>query len=186
MANKVNTTYLSLDFKNSEELELYEKALYRAFSSSYIKTLDYIWNINHKLKKINTKVSYEYQEIIIAKVANRIVAGTSINFSLTETLQLELMNFTINKTQKDFCEVLYIFSLLDFVNGKPVILSLSKLLMENLKKRNITRIYSTCSLKRLNGYQIIGFTVIDQQVFEGETKFLLEMKVTDKIGIINE
>jgi hypothetical protein len=174
-----------LDLSDQSNLDALEKALYRAFSSSYIKTLYKIWNIDHKAKKISTKVSYEGQLVVVGKISERIVAGIAANLEIHNTLQLQMVDFDVNKSDNHFCEALYLFSLLDFTRGKNVLLSLSHYLLKYLLLKGITTIYGTCSQRRLNPYQMMGFSKIDEHVFEGEKKYLLKMNFPNSASNIS-
>jgi len=162
-----------LDINNTKEIEAYEKALYKAFSRSYIKTLDKIWTINHKDKIIKTIVDYYSQQIVVAKVNDKIVSAIAINYDMSNT-QLGLMNFKIDN-EKNCCEALHIFSLLDYSGGPSILQDLSRIMFEKIKEKNIEKVYGTCSAKRLHSYERMGFRCINETVFSGEKKYLLEL-----------
>lgn len=174
MNNK--TSFELINTRDESVVAKYENALYRAFSNSYIKTLDRIWNIDHKNKRIKTVVPYDFQQIIALKIdgSEKYLAGMSINYDLNH-MQLEQMGFKIDKSRSSTCEVLYMFSLADYIGGVSPLQILSAQLMKEINARGIKYLYGTCSLRRLNAYTLLGFRNIDRQIFEGEEKFLLEM-----------
>jgi hypothetical protein len=165
-----------LDKNDPASIHEYEHALYRAFSKSYIKTLHYIWDIDHIGKKIKTKVTYHGQEIFVIKMGEKIIAAIAINHGINDLFQLEMMGFKFDKSN-NVCEVLHIFNLYDATEGITIMKSLSTYVLNNLKLRGIKLIYGTCSEKRLRSYKFIGFNTINQHHFNGENKYLLEMKL---------
>ena len=165
--------YTTLDSTNIEEVIKYERSLYRAFSNTDIKTLDAIWDFDKRHKRLRTKIPYPSQEVYIAKLDGAIIAGAAINFNMDEKLQLETFGFSVDKTGKHICEGLGIFSLQVFSGLNPVALQLRDTSYDILRGKGIKKVYGTCSQRRLRGYQIQGFTAIDELVFRGEKKYLL-------------
>ena len=167
-----------LNAENENNIILYEKSLYRAFSNTYIKTLDRIWHIDNKSRRISTAVPYDTQQILVVKLngSGKFIAGLSINYS-TNMMQLEQMGFKVDESKSKICEVLYMFSLADYIGGLSPIQVLSSKLLEIISEKGIQYIYSTCSLRRLRAYTLIGFKKIDSLIFQGEEKFLLEYDI---------
>jgi uncharacterized protein YjbK len=62
---------------------------------------------------------------------------------------------------------------------------MSDIVLESIKSKKIETIYGTCSEKRLNAYVRIGFVKIDELIFFGEKKYLLELDAANaaKLGI---
>jgi hypothetical protein len=146
--------FTTLNITDINEVMHYEKALYRAFSSTDIKTLDEIWDFDIPNKRINTKIPYRSQEVFIAKLGGVIIAGAAVNFNMREKLQLEIIGFSIDKTEKHICEGLGIFSLQVFSGINPVALQLRDFSYDILDGKGIKKVYGTCSQRRLKGYQV--------------------------------
>jgi hypothetical protein len=165
-----------LDIRNNGEIISYEKSLYRAFSNSLTNTSHLIFTINHKEKRLSTKIPYDFQEIYVYKWSDAIVSGFAINFNMKETLQLEMLNFHVD-SRDNACEALSIFSLLDFIKSMSVLKIMAGYLMTRLKEKNISVIYATSSKKKAVAYRQLGFMIIDQYDFEGQGKCLLKLAV---------
>jgi hypothetical protein len=168
-----NLELSTLNIKNENEVVQYERALFRAFSSTDIITLDAIWDFDIPRERYRPKIPYQSQEIYIAKLRGEIVAGAAMNFYVEEELQLEMIGFSIDKTEKHICEGIGIFNLQIFGGMNVIALQLRDYSYDRLREKNIERIYGTCSEKRLRGYQLLGFQAIDELVFKGEKKYLL-------------
>lgn len=177
---KDNISIDYLDVHNNNEIILYEKALYKAFSRTYVKSLSKIWIINHQQKTIKTIVEYDEQEICIAKRNENILAAMAINYNMSNS-QLSLMNFNIDFQMCRCCEVLHVFSLLDYQGGNSILENLSIKTFESLRNKNIETVYGTCSDRRINAYEIMGFKKINDLLFFGEKKYLLEYDVTQNL-----
>ena len=165
-----------LNIQSETDVVQYERALCRAFSSTDIVTLDEIWDFDITGERLKPRIPYPSQEIYIAKLRGAIIAGVAINFNLEEQLQLEMIGFSIDKTEKHICEGIGIFNLQIFGGMNVIALQLKDFSYNKLREKNIEKIFGTCSEKRLRGYQILDFEVIDELFFKGEKKYLL---VTD-------
>jgi hypothetical protein len=167
-----------LDKNDVQEVEMYEKALYKAFLGTYIKTLNRIWDIDHKSKKNKTKVSYEFQEVYVLKSQLRIYASIAANFSL-DSRQFEMMGFRVDEKEEKTCEILHMFNSLDTSWGKAILETMSNNLLKLIQEQEISVIYATCSKKRLVQYTQFGFVVIQELVYFGENKYLLRKNIKD-------
>jgi hypothetical protein len=162
-----------LDSTNEAELVAYERAFYRAFGGNL--NLAHLWNFDHKAKRISAKIAYEVQEIFLAKMGARIIAGAAINFGLDRTLQLEAEGFKVDKSKKDICEIVQMFCLVDPMGGTPLLKLFTKFFLEKLIARGIALVYGTCSQRRVRPYQMIGLEVVGELVRNDEMVFLLEL-----------
>ena len=162
-----------LNIKRENDVAQYERALCRAFSSTDIMTLGEIWDFEVPGERFRPKIPYESQEIYIAKLRGAIVAGAAINFNTEEELQLEMIGFSIDKTQKRICEAIGVFNLQLFADMRPIAVQLRDYSYDRLRERKIEKIYGTCSERRLRGYQLIGFEAIDELVIGGKKECLL-------------
>ncbi len=179
MTDSLNITYNTLDINDINSLGDYESSMYRAFSGTEIQTLDRIWNIDHKKRKIKTKIPYESQKIYVARLEGKIVSGVAINVNMNDTLQLEMMGFTIDKDDKT-AEGLGVFNLSVLTSFNPVVILLKNHAFEVVTKLGIEKMYGTCSEKKLRGYRILGWEPIDDRLFLGEKKYLLRIPLGSK------
>lgn len=177
MTNMPNLEFTILDITDSNEVANYEKALYRAFSDTDIKTLDAIWKFDIPNKRLKTMIPYRSQDVYIAKLDGAIIAGAAINFDIKKKLQLERFGFTIDKTEKHICEGLGIFNLQVFSGLNPVALQLRDICYDHLRDKKIKKVYGTCSQRRLRGYQVQGFSVMNERIFMDEKKYLLMIEL---------
>jgi hypothetical protein len=164
-----------LDTADPGQVTAYERALFRAFSSVITGTTDPVFLIDWRARRLRTRLSYASQEILVVRKADAILAGTAINFDLVNTLQLEMLGFSIDKAQPGVCEALALFSLLDPLSSAAVLKKVFAILLQRFADKGIRRIYGTCSQRRLRSYQIIGFATTDQTVVQGQAEYLLEL-----------
>ncbi len=167
-----------LDRGNPDEIADYERALFRAFEGTEIKTLAEIWDFDAKNRRLRARIPYRDQRISVARFHDALIAGVAVNINMHAPLQLELMGFSIDKEEPAICEGLGIFSLQVLAGVTPVALGLRNHAFSRMREYGIRKTYGTCSSKKLRGYQLLGFKTIDQRVFKGEEKFLLEYSLT--------
>ncbi|GAG10686.1 unnamed protein product, partial [marine sediment metagenome] len=128
-------TFSILDITEQEEIFAYERALYRAFSATESIILEQIWDFNKKEKRVRTKIPYSSQEIYTARIGGRIIAGAAMNYNIENTLQLEMIGFTIDKTEENICEGLALFNLQMVVDDKMIALGLKDFAFDYVKNR---------------------------------------------------
>ena len=168
-----------LNLNDQDAMVKYEKTLYRAFSDSDIQSLDLIWNMDHKARRIRTKVPYTNQEVFVLTFVGgtRFQAGLAVNFGMENRLQLEMTGFKIGGSREHLCEALYLFSLADSRMGEMILNALGKSVFDRMRQKGIKVVYGTCSEKRLRQYMGIGFDKVDERELKGERKYLLRMDV---------
>ncbi len=173
----------TIDKSNQTIIEEYEKELYKAFKTTEIKTLQKIWHYDDVKKRIKTRVPYTNQEIYALSLDNKITAALTINFNMNDTLQLEMMGFSIDKSEEGLCEGLVLFSQRKFVGNNILIADVSKYAIQEMKNRNIKKFYGTCSKEKLRMYTLMQFEIIDKRVFRGEEKYLLVQELENACKI---
>jgi hypothetical protein len=166
-----------LDINSEEDVSSYEKALYKAFSSRGL--VEPVRIADHELHRTRSKIPYQSQSVFVAKVRNKVVASMAINYDMDNILQLELRGFSIDKKRPKICEVLHLFSLMDMMNGQPLIATISKYALEKIKARGVETVFATCAERRLNSYKRIGLSAIAENnlPINGSKYFLLEMNL---------
>lgn len=174
----MNFTYEVLDTSNNDKIIEYEKALYRAFVNTEIKTLDQIWIFNHDEKRLRTIIPYESQKICIARNENNLTSGIAINLNIEEPFQLEMQGFKVVKT-KGVAEGLGIFNFPELTGYRPVALILKNYAFKVARDLGIHTMYGTCSQKKLRGYLFMGWKLLEEKIFKEEKKFLLEVPLSD-------
>lgn len=150
-----NYCFTFLDSENPLEVELYERAMYRAFPvtrAEFQSTKDPYYIYNHETKRISKKLSYSQQKIFIYRPAERIISSVTINSDMQKQLQLEMEGFCIEKTD-GVCEALSLFNFGDTVQFKIFMEDV----MRYLKTEKIVKIYGTCNDKNLKPYMNLGF-----------------------------
>ncbi len=173
MALKERIDFSVLDTTDLTKIDTYEFAMYRAFADTEIKTLDSIWEFDHKNNKLKTKIPYTSQKIFMASIKGEILGGTAINGNCSAPFQLETFGFEIDKDEPGICEGVAVFNLKVFVDRQPIALLLRDYTFGKLKEMNRSKIYGTCSKQKLRGYEALGFSCIEETLFKGEQKFLL-------------
>lgn len=171
--------YSMLDVKNPEDVAAYERALYRAFSAAGSIVLDRIWEFDRKNRRAKTRVAYEGQEIYAARAGDAIIAAAAMNYDMTRPLQLEMIGFTVDKSETGVCEGLALFSLDTFAGHAAVSLRLKDYTFSMVRRRHIRTMYATCSQRRLGGYRRLGWREIDERSFERGKVFLLYMNTAE-------
>lgn len=155
-------------------LEEYEKKLYDAFRDDlyFQKQYTVIENNRMRIKLI----PFEDLYILGAVKEGRLAAAITGHMNMENRLQLEDLGFTINKHEGKISEGLTFYISEDLGEGMLAVLgSFLETVIAELKKREITAIYSTCSGKMLNMYGMFDFEAIDSRVIEdGEEEFLVK------------
>jgi hypothetical protein len=168
-------TLSKLDTDHPGLVKNYERALYRAFSATDIKSIPYIADYDHRSRRLRSHIPYSDQQIFAARVQETVLAAVALNTNMSAPLQLETFGFAINKSGDDVCEALALFSL-DFAARGSLLLKLRDVVSDWLRKRRIRHVYSTCSERRLRSYEIIGFQRVDERKFHGEKKYLIHIQ----------
>ena len=169
--------YEVLDTSDNEAVIAYEKSLFRAFIPYETPALKSVWNFNHKERRVKTKIPYSSQVIFVGKLGDATVSAVSVNLNMKEQLQLEMMGFSIDKTQKGLAEGIGVFNLQVFSGVNPIAILLKKFAFKKIQELDISLMYGTCSDRVLRGYQALGWKVVDERVFMDEKKYLLEIVV---------
>ncbi|MBD3420624.1 MAG: hypothetical protein GF398_10955 [Chitinivibrionales bacterium] len=166
--SKFNISYL--DAHDEERVVAWERALYRAFNSAEL--LELIWDVDRKNRRIKTRIPYASQLIVVGSVEDAVIAGMAINFNMADRLQLEMYGFSLDKQESGMCEGLCLFNSLIFSGDSTVMFDMRDFMYEELRNRNITKTYGTCSENRIKGYRALGFRDIDRKVIDGHAKYL--------------
>ena len=90
-------TLSELDTDNAELIKNYERALYRAFSDTDIRSIPYIADYDHRSRRLRSHIPYSDQRIFAARVRETVLAAVALNTNLNAPLQLETFGFTIDK-----------------------------------------------------------------------------------------
>ena len=165
-----------IDLGNEEEVEAYEKALYRGFPPP-VRGEDPVRISDRVTKRTRSRVPYTNQLVFAAQRSGKVYAACAINFGMDAQLQLELRQFSVDKSKPAQCEVLHLFMLLDPAAGGPILRKLQAPMMAELKNRGIRRVYATCLERKMGPYQSLGFRVIDERESESEKWLLIEMEL---------
>jgi hypothetical protein len=171
-----NYSLLVLPNGDNEVLFEYEKSLYKAFSN---QNVDIVWEVDKITRTMKPIVDYVDQIIYAIKSMsrNKFIAGLSINFNVKNKMQIEMEGFEVNKENIRICEILYMFSLMDFIGGSTPIKLLTEPVFNKIRAMNITLVYATCSPRKLSAYKYIGFTEKEEKEIGGEREVLLELKM---------
>ncbi len=168
-----------LNRDSKDEIALYEKSLYYAFSVNRKIESDCVRNYNHKLRRCSTKLPYDNQYILVAQIKSKIIAGISVNFDLTQ-MHIEYQGFKVDKNEK-ICEAFQLFNNSGSI-GTNIIKRFGDLLLEKLTKEGFTKIYSTCIEKRLQVYKSFGFKAEGYNIIDNRKCYLLQMKLPPFTG----
>jgi hypothetical protein len=163
---------VKLNINDPDAIARYERALFRAFAPVWTNTSDRIFILDKKEKRVRSRIDYAGQEILTINSSGAIVAGFAINYDCGGTLQLELLGFHIDRTER-FCEALILFNTGGLEVGSQLLTISKKHLKEQASARSCEVIYGTSNAKNARGYRNIGFSVVDTFTFDGQEKFLL-------------
>ena len=164
---------------NETDLLNFERLLYKSFQ----KDSPNGWIMNNYRFVENSRllptIPYKDVFIFIAKQNNQIVAGISGTLNMDNKLQLEEMGFSIDKKKENICEGLNFYISKESSKNFMVVLNtfLDKIVSE-LKKRNINIIYSTCSKKLINFYELFGFETLAHVDINGEPEYLIKYSIS--------
>jgi hypothetical protein len=172
MESKNNETIQLLDITNENEIALVEKAVFRAFVRYLDKSSEKIASVDKKNKRIAPLVPYSNQWVYVLKKGDVVLAGLSVNHNMKELLQLEMLGFSIDK--ESACEVLGMFNLIDNDIMFSAMRKLGTYVLNDLRLRNIRKVYGTCLKRRVVPYTIMGFEVLELQNDNGQERALLQ------------
>lgn len=157
----------------------YEKALYRNFKTNYPEYAEEFFS-EIGGDRLQPLVPYEDQLIYgVYKDGDLICAG-SYCINLQKELEIEKMGFKIEKAE-NVCEGLHFYS--EATQKAEFNLEIYRTMalksFKELLNRGINTIYSSCDRKRLIMYKFIGFEVIDEIEYTGETEYLIKRVIED-------
>lgn len=172
-----------LNRNDPAEIEAYEKALYSAFSKVVDSSLELIWDIDTKKKRIKTRIPYDYQQIMVACIGEVIVGGSALNLNMNAKLQLEEFGFEIDKSEEGICEALLLFNNHMTLDSQILLPQFKNSLLEYLHSKNIKKVYGTCSQRRIRSYRFLGFLDVDQRTVNNQKEYLLVVNTPDLMQI---
>jgi hypothetical protein len=168
----IEYTIAELDIHNPDAILRYERALFRAFVPVWTNTSDRIFIIDRQEKRVRSRIGYADQEIVAIEAEGTIVGGFAVNYDRKGALQLELLGFNIDRSER-FCEALVLFNIGD-LNVAAQLLNIGKQrLFERMAAHDSDVIYGTSNKKNARAYTSLGFTVADTFTVDGQEKFLL-------------
>jgi hypothetical protein len=182
-----NIVYCILSEEN--EIAQYEKDIYTAFT---VKTPDPWVANNYQVidgNRFRSKIPYSDQKIYAAKKGDDIIASIAINFNCKKRLQLEEVGFVLYETKrnKNICEGLTLYTNQETAeNFFDIFFNLGKFIVIDLKKLNISHLFSTCPKKVKTMYELFGFKIIDDIELYGKKEYLLEYDVENEKEIGGE
>jgi len=164
-----------LDSHNEYDVIAYEKSLFRAFSRLSDLGIARTKDVDSASERMRNKIPYSDLDILLGWLDGRIIASLAINRNMDRVLQLELMGFSIDKSEPGICEGLSLFNHRVLVNNQSVGLLLKEFGDRYAASLGIKKIYGTCSEKTIKGYTKLGFTVLDTLSIEGVRQFLIQI-----------
>lgn len=174
-------TFALLDTSDPAAVLEFERAVFRAFSTTLDDPiLKYIWDVDVRAGRIRTKVPYRHQTIHVARLKGAIAAGAAVNLAVNDTMQLEMLGFTIDKAQPRIGEVLVIFNNQRALGAPSISLfeTVGLRVIKALKaEHGIERVYSSCPSSKLAGYLQFGWRELSHRDIEGSREHLLEVLI---------
>lgn len=167
------------EIKTEEKITEYEEALYRNFNEIYPEYAEeFFFNIENK--RLQPKIPYNSQLIFGVYNDGKLISAGSFCVNINEIFEIEKMGFEIKKTD-NVCEGLHFFSeIAQKVSfNMEIYKKLNLVAFNELKKRGLDTIYSSCAKNRLIMYKFIGFEVIDEIDYNGETEYLIRRIIED-------
>lgn len=163
-----------LNRDRSDELEIYERALYHAFKSYHQEVFDNLWTFDHAAERASPLIPYAGQRIMIAEADGALIGAAAINLDMATQLQIEKCGFTVNKIPGKTAEGLALFSSRLVVGREIVVARLLDATVAMLRSASISTFWGSCDKKRLLGYLQLGFRNIAKVHFNGQDEFLLQ------------
>lgn len=173
---------LALNLNDPAQIEIYEKAFYKAFSPlTHNRLIHSLWLWDHELKRLSTRIGYDQQIIFVHwRDIDSIDCAFAVNL-LGEGFQSAHFGFSApeqNHPHKHLknCEFLVLFSLANKnVNSLPI--RYMKTVFAMLRERGLQRGYATTARKTLPYYLRRGGKVIETKMIEGEERLFLEFAI---------
>lgn len=167
------------EIKTEEKFIEYEEALYRNFNDTYPEYAKEFFN-NIENKRLRPKIPYSSQLIFGVYHNGKLISAASYCVNNNEIFEIEKMGFKIEKTD-NVCEGLHFFSeIAQKVSFNMTIYKKLNLIGFNeLKRRGLDTIYSSCAKNRLIMYKFIGFEPISEINYKGETEYLIRRIIED-------
>ena len=169
--------YSILNTDDPDTVAQYEKCLFKAFYPPGDPFFERVRNVDTEKKRIRLRIPYSDQDVFIARLGKKVIAGAAINYNCSTTMQLEMLGFSIDKNQNGICEGLAIFNGRSFVDHHPVMFEMGAVMHDRLRRKNIKKTYGTCIQKLLRGYQLLGFRVVASRSLSSTKIYLLEKEV---------
>lgn len=168
-------TFETLDTSRPDELERYERSLYRAFRATPSIVLEQIWNFDHKTLRVKARIPYSSQLVYIGRSGKSIIAGAAMNVDMSQALQLEMVGFSIDKTEPGVCEGLSLFTLRMFNGDRLIGAGLKEYAYPLMVRAGVRIIYGTCNKRRLRGYMNLGYEPVNEMEFDKGTVYLIRL-----------
>lgn len=175
----MNLTNISVDIlKTDEDLIAHEKALFRNFHATYPDYSRCFFTLLDK-NRLRPIIPYESQVIYGIKYTGMLLCAGSFCIDPSQRYEIEEMGFKIDKSDS-VCEGLHLYSTLtQTINlNIEIYRKLLSFAFNDLLKRKINTIYSSCSGRLKKLYRYVGFSVIDEIMFFNEREYLLKMEIT--------
>lgn len=174
-------TFDILNTADPKSVDAYEQALYIAFEKySDDPVTDMVWDVYVDAERITPRVPYTDQLIGVVWQNGVVMAAGAVNLNPRSTWQLEMLGFTVDKTEAGVCEAVVIFSN-QSLSPKPDFLLFS-MVGERLghvlrTEHQINVIYASCAERVLSSYLQLGWTIVDARDIRGTRETMISMRL---------
>lgn len=169
-------TFSILDPNNEQELNKYEKGLYKAFS----QTIPDKWILEHYITKTGNRLCpfIPYDELLLFQgyLGDTLVCANAINIAMKQT-QIEKIGFSYS-ADKLTVEGVHMF--LQNIEGEKAIQAgdaFFTFVMADLKQRGYKKLVSQCPGKLKALYHMFEFEFIDEVLTDDEKRFLIQCTI---------
>jgi hypothetical protein len=174
-------TYARMNTNDPGEIAEFERALFLAFEPTLdLPGLDLIWDVDLPARRIRQKVPYANLWIQVVRLDGVFMAAGVVNLDVKTPWQIEMLGFTIDKTEPGICEVLVIFNNQRLLGdtSMSIVDAIGVKIIEDIKPRyGIQKMYATCGTPKLENYLLWGWREMGHRDFSGSREHLLEVRI---------
>jgi hypothetical protein len=180
MSEGSEVTFAILNLHDEEQVIAYERALFRAYTSSVRGMPSEQFIIQKAERRARHKLPYEAQMIFMAKQKDAVVAAIAANMDMSNPMSTRGKSLADEGQANNACEILFMFSLMDYTQGIPTLGNLGKFARDQVKDKNIEVIYAfPCSAAAKVPLQKAGFGIAEEKSENGKQETMMFMSIAE-------
>jgi hypothetical protein len=163
--------------RSEDDLIAHERGLFRNFYALYPEySRQFFKRIG--TNRLQPLMPYENQVIYGLRQGETLYCAGSFCIDPSQRYEIEEMGFTIEKSDST-CEGLHLYSTLthEFNFAITAYRQLFTFALNDLLRRGISIIYSSCAERLIRMYRYVGFSIIDDIAYKNDREYLLKMSI---------